>query len=216
MKNRRALPFTILLLALAVSSLAPAQGKPAAPADERARLIAAAREIMAAQTYCALVTIDETGRPQIRTMNPFPPEEDMTVWVATNTRSRKVREIRRDPRVALYYSNHANAIGYVQITGHAVLVDDKQEILKRKRAYWDQAFPGLQNLVLIKVVPERLDVLNYKADALDRARPGAGRPEAVASASRGGPRPARGRREAQAGRSPATPEGWTPAPRTEA
>ena len=37
------------------------------------------------------------------------------------------------------------------------------EILKRKRAYWDQAFPGLKNLVLIKVVPERLDVLDYAA-----------------------------------------------------
>lgn len=42
-------------------------------------------------------------------------------------------------------------------------MDDVQEILKRKRAYWDQAFPGLQNLVLVKVVPERLDVLNYEA-----------------------------------------------------
>jgi general stress protein 26 len=163
MEKRHALVFPILLLALALSPLATAQDKPGAAPDERARLVAAAREIMAAQTYCALITIDETGRPQIRTMNPFPPEEDMSVWMATNTRSRKVQEIRRDPRVTLYYSNHANAIGYVQVTGHAVLVDDKQEILKRKRAYWDQAFPGLQNLVLIKVVPERLDVLNYKA-----------------------------------------------------
>ena len=154
----------LFLLTLAALSPARAQEKEKQPPVlDRAALIAAAREIMTAQTYCALVTIDETGRPQVRTMNPFPPEEDMSVWFATNTRSRKVREIRRDPRVALYYSNHANAIGYVQITGHAVLVDDKQEILKRKRAYWDQAFPGLQNLVLIKVVPERLDVLDYKA-----------------------------------------------------
>jgi general stress protein 26 len=164
MKNRHALLLPLLpLLALAASRLAVAQEKPSSPADERARLVAAAREIMAAQTYCALVTIDETGRPQVRTMNPFPPEDDMTVWFATNTRSRKVREMRRDPRVALYYSDHAKAIGYVQITGRAVLVDDRQEILKRKRAYWDQAFPGLQNLVLVKVVPERLDVLNYTA-----------------------------------------------------
>ena len=138
--------------------------KAASPSpEERARLIAAAREIMGAQTYCALVTIDETGRPQVRTMNPFPPEDDMTVWFATNTRSRKVREMRRDPRVTLYYADHEKATGYVTLAGRAVLVEDMQEILKRKRAYWDQAFPGLKNLVLIKVVPERLDVLNYKA-----------------------------------------------------
>jgi general stress protein 26 len=167
MKKR--VPYSLLLglaslaALLALASAAPAQDKPPSPADERARVIAAAREIMAAQTYCALVTIDETGRPQVRTMNPFPPEEDMTVWFATNSRSRKVREMRRDPRVALYYADHENAIGYVQLTGHAVLVEDMQEILKRKRAYWDQAFPGLRNLLLIKVVPERLDVLNYKS-----------------------------------------------------
>ena len=36
------------------------------------------------------------------------------------------------------------------------------EIQKRKHAYWDTAFPGLTNLVLIKVVPERIDVINSK------------------------------------------------------
>ncbi len=180
MKNRVAplsklrFVWLVSLFALAPPCPAPGQDKPAAkdekPAqaepsrsDERARLIAAAREIMGAQTYCALITLDETGRPQVRTMNPFPPEEDMTVWFATNTRSRKVREMRRDPRVSLYYADHAKATGYVALTGRAVLIEDMQEILKRKRAYWDQAFPGLKNLVLIKVVPERLDVLNYKA-----------------------------------------------------
>lgn len=132
----------------------------------RADLLAAAREIMAAQTYCALTTIDEGGLPRVRTMNPFPPEEDMTVYMATNTASRKVRQIRHDSRVMLYYSNHGNAIGYVEITGRAVLVDDPAEIKKRKRAYWDTSFaPGLKNLVLIKVVPEHIDVLNYSRHA---------------------------------------------------
>jgi general stress protein 26 len=136
------------------------------PVPDRDKLIAAAREIMLAQTYCALITIDESGRPQVRTMNPFPPEEDMTVWIATNTGTRKVQHIRRDPRVCLYYADHSKATGYVAITGRAVLVDDMGEILKRKRAYWDQAFPGLKNIVLIKVVPEQIDVLNYKQGVL--------------------------------------------------
>ncbi len=135
------------------------------PALGRSKLIAAAREIMLGQTYCALVTIDQTGRPSVRTMNPFPPEEDMTVWFATNTRSRKVQEMRKDPRVCLYYADHSKATGYVALTGRAVLIDDMNEILKRKRAYWDTAFPGLKNLVLIKIVPEMLDVLNYKQGA---------------------------------------------------
>lgn len=141
---------------------AAAQDKPQAP-PEPAKVLAAAREVMAAQQYCALITIDAAGLPQVRTMNPFPPDEGMVVWMATNTRSRKVEEIKKDARVSLYYADHAKAIGYVAISGKAVLVDDMKEVLKRKRAYWDTSFPGLKNIVLIKVIPERIDVINYKA-----------------------------------------------------
>jgi general stress protein 26 len=156
--KRLALPAVLLLSLPAVVLASDAPTPP-----DRAALVAAAREIMAAQTYCALVTIDETGRPSVRTMNPFPPEEDMTVWMATNTNSRKVEHIKRDPRVTLYYANHGTAIGEVALVGRAELTADPAEIQKRKRAYWDQAFPGLKNLTLIKVVPERLEVVNYKA-----------------------------------------------------
>lgn len=153
----------VVLLFAGVVAPAAAQATTPPPALDRARLVAAAREIMGAQTYCALITLDDAGRPQVRTMNPFPPEEDMSVWMATNTRSLKAQQIKRDARVVLYYANHGEALGYVALHGRAVLVEDRQEVLKRKRAYWDQAFPGLQNLVLIKVVPERIDVLDYKA-----------------------------------------------------
>jgi general stress protein 26 len=158
---RKLAPLAFAPLAFLASS-GPA-GDPPKQALDRAAMIAAAREIIAAQTYCALVTIDETGRPSIRTMNPFPPEEDMSVWMATSTRSRKVQHIQRDPRVALYYADHTHAIGEVVLIGRAELTEDRAEILKRKRAYWDQAFPGLENLTLIRVVPERLEVVNYKA-----------------------------------------------------
>lgn len=125
-------------------------------------LIAAAREIIGAQKYCALITTDSSGIPHIRTMNPFPPDDDMVVWMATNSRSRKIQEIRNNPRVCLYYANHGTATGYVSITGRAILVDDMSEKLKRRREYWTQAFPDWKFLLLIKVVPEKLEVINYK------------------------------------------------------
>jgi general stress protein 26 len=125
-------------------------------------MIIAEREIMGAQKYCALVTIYSSGRANIRTMNPFPPEQDMTVWMATNSRSRKVKEIRNNSKVVLYYANHSQATGYVAITGRAELVDDMEEKMKRKRDYWPQAFPDWKYLVLIKVIPEKLEVIDYK------------------------------------------------------
>jgi general stress protein 26 len=134
---------------------------------DREAVIAAAREIMAAQKYCAIITTDSDGRPQIRTMNPFPPEDDLTVWFATNSRCRKVREIRGNPQVNLYYADHQNAAGYVAIAGKAFLIDDPAEKLKRKRDYWEKAFPDWTYLVLIKVVPERLEVLNYQHNLLN-------------------------------------------------
>ncbi len=167
MKSLTRLLFIMGLLAVfATPVVAQKKEKPPAPLT-RSELIAAAREIIGAQQYCALITLDEQGRPVARTMNPFSPEDDMTVWIATNTLSRKVQQLRHDPRVTLYYADHSKATGFVAISGHAVLVDDRAEMIKRKRAYWDSAFPGFKNLVLIKVIPERMDVLNYKAGAVN-------------------------------------------------
>jgi general stress protein 26 len=149
----------VVLLLLAVGICTAQPDRKTAPS--RDSLISAAREIMGMQKYCALITVDSTGHPHARTMNPFPPEEDMTVWIATNSRSRKVQEIRKNPNVCLYYADHKVAHGYVAINGKAVLVDDMSEKQKRKREYWDQAFPDWKYLILIKVIPEKLDVLNY-------------------------------------------------------
>lgn len=161
--------FSLLLLLCCIlfaESGMHAQDK-SAKAPARDSVIAAAREIIALQKYCALVTIDSSGRPLARTMNPFPPDDDMVVWIATNSRSRKAREIRTNPRVCLYYANHGQAVGYVTITGRAVLVDDMTEKVKRKRDYWDQAFPDWKYLLLIKVIPEKLEVINYKRGMLN-------------------------------------------------
>lgn len=142
------------------------ESEPQAPGIERNAAITAAREIMSSQKYCALITSDSSGQPQVRTMNPFPPDADMTVWFATNSLCRKAQEIREHPQVSLYYADHDEASGYVVLTGKAILVDDMSEKLKRKRDYWEQAFPDWNYLMLIKVVPEKLEVLNYKHSLL--------------------------------------------------
>jgi general stress protein 26 len=134
---------------------------------QRESVLAAAREIMSLQKYCALITVDAAGQPHARTMNPFPPEADMSVWMATNSRCRKVREIQDCARVTLYYADHDHASGYVVLTGRAVLVDDVSEKLKRKRDYWEGAFPDWKYLLLIKVIPEKLEVLNYARSMLN-------------------------------------------------
>jgi general stress protein 26 len=129
------------------------------PAD-RERVITVAREIMAAARYCALITVDSTGRAKARTLDPFAPDEQMVVWLATNPRSRKVAEIRRNPRVTLYYFDREGQ-GYVTVYGSARLVNDSQEKAKRWKTEWQAFYPNRgKDYLLIAVTPERMEVVS--------------------------------------------------------
>ncbi len=101
-----------LIFVLGFASIAPAQISTPTKYHPDS-LLSAAREVMGMQTYCALVTLDSPDRPNVRTINPFPPESDMVVWMATSSRTRKAADILRNPVVSLYYADHASARGYV-------------------------------------------------------------------------------------------------------
>ena len=129
---------------------------------ERDTLIAAAKEIMEATPYCALITLDESGHPHARTMDPFLPEEDMVVWFGTNIHSRKVREIGNDPRVTLYYEA-PNGTGYVVIQGMASMVNDPEKLETYWKEAWDNFYPDRNSTyALIKVIPKKLEIIDYR------------------------------------------------------
>jgi len=129
---------------------------------EHDTLISAAKELMETTRYCALITLDNSGHPQARTMDPFLPDEDMVVWLGTNKNSRKVGEIRNDPRVTLYYQAQ-NGNGYVVIQGNASLIDDPEKIEKYWKEEWNEFYPDKNSTyTLIKVIPKKLEVINYK------------------------------------------------------
>jgi general stress protein 26 len=159
MKKKRSLQTTAyLVIALSIFPLF-LSGQSTISRDS---IIIAAREIIKETKYCALVTIDSTGQPQIRTMNPFPLNNEFITWFATARDSRKVSELKANPKVSVYYANHITPKGYVAITGLAEIIDNKELLVKMKRDYWD-GIPDWQNkFVLIKITPKTLDVINYK------------------------------------------------------
>lgn len=159
-------PFASLLACLALMfSAAAAQDRPLKQ-SEREKLIAAAREIIATARYCALITLDSSGRAQARTVDPFPPDEDMVIWLATNPRTRKVREIRRNRRVTLYYFDRA-AQAYVTIQGIARLVNDPKEKAKHWKEEWKDFYPDrAKDYLLIVVTPKKLEVVNVSKGIL--------------------------------------------------
>ena len=128
----------------------------------RDTLIAAAREIMETARYCALITVDSKGRTHARTMDPFPPDENMLVWFGTNPRSRKVAEIRRNSRVVLYYFDREGP-AYVTISGTARLVDDAGEKTRRWKDEWKAFYPDRQKgYLLIAVTPNEFEIVSEK------------------------------------------------------
>jgi len=129
---------------------------------DRDTLITAAKEIMSTTRYCALITLDEEGHPQVRTMDPFLPDEDVVVWLGTNSNSRKVKEIRNDSRITLYYEA-PNGAGYVVIKGRAYLVDDPETKIKYWKDEWTPYYSEEKDsYILIKVIPAKLEIIDYK------------------------------------------------------
>lgn len=121
-----------------------------------------AREVIVASKNCALITVDSLGVAQARAMDPFLPEEDFTIWMATNPKSKKVKEIQHNSKVTLYYFDKNNP-GYVTIQGEAFLVDSLEE----KKRFWKEEWENFYkdrttNYLLIKIVPSKLNVISEK------------------------------------------------------
>ena len=125
------------------------------------KLLSVAKDIMISAKTCALITLDSEGRPRVRVMDPFIPENDFTVWFGTNPKTRKVEQIKNNPKVTLYYLE-PNGSGYVMLHGLATLVNDQAEKDKRWKAEWEAFYPNKQDdYLLIKISPQWLEVISY-------------------------------------------------------
>ncbi|MCG6988610.1 MAG: pyridoxamine 5'-phosphate oxidase family protein [Gemmatimonadetes bacterium] len=148
------------LLSLAVPL--GAQGGPSPAAPSRDTVLAAAREIMADARFCTFVTVGLDGHPQARVVDPFTPEGEMTVWLATKPTTRKVAQIRADPRVTLLYFD-AGTASYVTLVGHAELVRDPVEKAKRWKPAWSGMYEDEnrgEDYLLIRVRVDRLEIVS--------------------------------------------------------
>jgi general stress protein 26 len=150
-----------------------------AQTPERAKIVAAAEEIMKKARFCGLVTLGRDGHPQARVVDPFEPERDLTVWIATNPITRKVDEIRADPRVTLYYFDPSGP-GYVTLLARAELVTDSAEKARHWKEEWAAFYADKnrgEDFILIRCKPIRLELVSYGHGLMND--PGTWRPVTV-------------------------------------
>ncbi len=127
---------------------------------QRESFLSAARDMIEAAGNCALITLDDTSIPVVRIMDPFPPDEDFTIWFGTNVKSRKVEQIKKNPNVTLYYQDN-DKTGYVVIHAKAQIVDDPVEKKKRWKKAWEDFYPNNREAyTLIKATPVSLEILS--------------------------------------------------------
>jgi general stress protein 26 len=127
--------------------------------QERERAQVAAFEVMQAARFATLVTLGGDGHPQGRIVDPLV-AGDRTIWVATNPLSRKVGEIRRDPRVTLVFFN-AGANEYVTVRGRARAVTDARTRAVRWKPEWEPFYKARhegKDFMLLEVVPLRYEI----------------------------------------------------------
>lgn len=159
---------TVIVAAILAGAMAAGvrgeQTGPAKPPPSRAEAIAAARTVMADARYATFITLDDTGHPQSRIVDPFAPEDDLTIWIATNARSRKVGQIEADPRVTLTWLD-AGRQSYVTVLGVARSVRDPREKARLWKEEWAAFYKDRNrgdDYLLIRVTPRRLEVVSER------------------------------------------------------
>ena len=115
---------------------------------------------MKAARFCALSTVGDESQPQTRIIDPLDPAADFTVYFATNPRSRKVAELRRNGRVALLYFDAAGR-RYVTLIGHAAEISGAEKRAHHKPD-WEAFFPigRPDEYLLYRVEATRLEIVS--------------------------------------------------------
>lgn len=189
MRSRAAAATGVLSgLTLALGLAAPANGSAAlaqAAASETGRpqstkpgrVLEVARQVMVAARYCTMVTLGEKHEPQARIMDPLAPDAALTVYVATNPRSRKVAEIRRDARITLLYFDPIRP-AYVTLIGRAIEVGGAEKRSHHKDD-WQAFFPreNPDSYTLYRIEASRVEVVSAQ-DGLS-GDPATWRPEII-------------------------------------
>ena len=126
------------------------------------RVLEAARAVIGSAEFCFLITVDAAAEPHARLMQPFPPDGEMRVRLGTNPASRKVAQIRKNPRTTLAYHDKAGP-GYVTLSGTSRIMEAPAERRKYWRKEWEAFFPGGpdgSNYVVIEFTPQRIELIS--------------------------------------------------------
>ncbi len=108
-------------------------------------------EIMKKSSNFAFFATGDGDQPRVRAVSPCV-EDDMSIWIATMTNSRKVQQIRKNPKVSLAFVVPPNGEQSATVIGQAEIVEDREQ----KKRIW-----GLLSYDPLQFFPEGPDSKEY-------------------------------------------------------
>jgi general stress protein 26 len=111
--------------------------------------------------HASLATCDG-DQPRVRTVSPIV-EDDLSVWVTTRSTSRKVKQLRENPKICLAFVEPPDGDKAATVIGEARIVPDME---KKKRVWKLAPFdlyehfpngPDSDDFCLLKIVIKRIE-----------------------------------------------------------
>jgi general stress protein 26 len=127
------------------------------------RLVAGAAKTVTSVRYCWLATASEAGPPRVRPMGRVlndPGEDEWTIRLLTDGRSRKAADMRREGEVAILFQ-HDPDLAFVTLIGKSALHDSASEVRERWKRAYDVYFPteaDRANAIFVQVEVERMEL----------------------------------------------------------
>jgi len=111
--------------------------------------------------HAYLATCDG-DQPRVRPVSPII-EDDMSIWVTTRSTSRKVKQLRENPKICLAFVELPDGDKAVTIIGEALIIPD----IRKKRRVWKLApfdlyehfpdGPDSDDFCLLKIIVKRIE-----------------------------------------------------------
>jgi len=111
--------------------------------------------------HASLATCDG-DQPRVRTVSPIV-EDDMSMWITTRSTSRKVKQLRENPKICLAFVERPDGDKAVTVVGEARIIPD----IGKKRRVWKLApfdlcehfpdGPDSDDFCLLKIVIKRIE-----------------------------------------------------------
>ena len=121
--------------------------------------------LMKTNTVAYLATCED-DQPMVRPVSPIV-EDDTSVWITTNSNSRKVKQIRRNHKVSLVFPSYTGGERVATIIGTAEI----SENLSEKKRIWELAifdlsdnFPNGPESVEFCLIKIKISCMEWRED----------------------------------------------------